>query len=139
MKFITEIRVRYVETDAMGIVHHGNYFNWMEVGRTEFFRYLGLPYAEIEAKGIYFPVIEVHCKYIKPAKYDEQVLVETEIEKYTAARVVFNYTILRKTDRQVLVQGQTIHAFVNEKGRQINIKKVPFMLSKLEEATNFES
>lgn len=135
MKFSTEIRVRYSETDAMGVVYHSNYLNWMEVGRTEFFRSLDLPYAKIEEEGFFFPVVEAYCKYLKPALYDDLIVVETEILKYTPARVEFYYNIYRKIDGQLLVQGRTIHAFVNRQGRPISIKKVPFIYQTLENIT----
>ncbi len=131
MKFETEIRVRYAETDAMGVVYHGNYFVWMEVGRTEFFRHLGLPYSQVEQQGIYFPVVEAHCKYLRPASYDDHIIVETQVERFSAARVVFKYRIYLKENQTSLVEGQTVHAFVNKQGKPINIKKVPELQQKL--------
>lgn len=131
MKFETEVRVRYAETDAMGVVYHGNYFDWMEVGRTEFFRHLGLPYSQVEEKGIFFPVVEAYCKYLSPARYDDQVIVETQVEKFSAARVVFKYKMFHKENLKPIIEGQTIHAFVNKEGKPINIKKVPELQEKL--------
>ena len=131
MKFQTEIRVRYAETDAMGIVYHGNYFDWMEVGRSELFRSIGLPYTQIEEEGIYIPVIEVHCKYFRPAKYDDEVIIETHVENFSAAKGVIKYTMYLKKDNTILVEAQTVHAFVNNKGRPVNIKKFPKVYSKL--------
>ena len=131
MKFQTEIRVRYAETDAMGIAYHGNYFDWMEVGRAELFRSIGLPYKQIEEEGIYIPVIEAHCKYFRPAKYDDEVIVETQVEKFSAAKGIIKYTMYLKKDATLLVEAQTVHAFVNSQGRPVNIKKFPKVYSKL--------
>jgi len=131
MKFQTEIRVRYAETDAMGIVYHGNYFDWMEVGRSEMFRSIDLPYTQIEEEGIYIPVIEAHCKYIRPARYDDEVIIETQLEKFSAASGTLKYTMYLKSDKTILVEAQTVHAFVNDKGRPVNIKKFPKVYNKM--------
>jgi len=131
MKFQTEIRVRYAETDAMGIVYHGNYFDWMEVGRSEMFRSIDLPYTQIEEEGIYIPVIEAHCKYIRPARYDDEVIIETQLEKFSAASGTLKYTMYLKSDKTILVEAQTVHAIVNDKGRPVNIKKFPKVYNKM--------
>lgn len=121
----------------MKVVYHGNYFTWMEVGRTEFLRHLGLPYVEVEKLGIYFPVIEASCKYLKPAKYDDQIIIETQVDNLSAVRVIFRYKIYHEEGekKNILAKGQTIHAFVNNDGRPVNVKKVPELYEKILQAT----
>ena len=77
----TSIRVRYQETDQMGVVYHGNYFTWFDIGRTEFFRNMGMVYTRLEEEGILLPVIEAQCRYIKPAKYDDEIIINTKLVK----------------------------------------------------------
>ena len=77
----TTIRVRYAETDQMGLVYHGNYFTWFEVGRVEAFRQLGVAYADIEKEGIIMPIVDVHCRYLKPARYDDLLTIKTELRE----------------------------------------------------------
>jgi len=85
----------------------------------------------VEKQGIYFPVVEAYCKYLRPARYDDQIIVETQVEKFSAARIVFKYAIYLKKNQTSIVEGQTVHAFVNKEGRPINIKKVPELQEKL--------
>ena len=118
-----KITVRYVETDKMGIVHHSNYYAWFEVGRTEFIKHCGMGYGDMEASKVMMPLIETHCKYIEGAKYEDEVNIETCIEEMNGAKVIFNYTVIRDCDKKVLAKGSTVHAFVNEEFRIINLKK----------------
>lgn len=120
----TNIRVRYVETDQMGIVHHSNYYAWFEVGRTEFIKDSGMTYTEIEKEKIMFPVVESGCKYIEGAKYEDKLIIETFIEKLTPAKAIFSYNIIRERDNKILAKGSTTHAFVDsETFRVVNLKK----------------
>lgn len=120
--FETTIRVRYSETDAMQIVYHANYLAWFEVGRTEMMRDAGLPYRELEDKGILLPVIEARMFYHAPARYDEVLIIRSTLE-HSHVRLRFNYEILRQSDRQLLVDGYTIHAWVNRQMRPIQLRK----------------
>ncbi|MEA3232882.1 MAG: acyl-CoA thioesterase, partial [Thermodesulfobacteriota bacterium] len=86
-------RVIYGDTDNMGMAYHANYFRWFEMGRTEMFRSLGLPYRDIEAKGVYLPVSECQCKFISPARYDDRIAIETSLDPGMRAGVRFNYVI----------------------------------------------
>jgi len=115
MESITKIRVRYAETDAMGIVHHATYPIWMELGRSDFLRQLGQSYAEWEAQGIMMSVAELHVKYRAPARYDELVEVRTHLAQATRRKVVFAYAILRDGTR--LVEGETVHLVTGPDGR----------------------
>lgn len=123
MSYKTTIRARYSETDQMGIIYHANYFNWFEVGRTEFFRNLGYDYKKLEEIGILLPVIDVGCKYKISAKYDDEIIIETWIEKMKGVRIEYNYNIIRKKDGILLAEGQTTHAFVDNYLKPVNFKK----------------
>lgn len=118
------IRVRYGETDQMGIVYHGNYYTWFEVGRSEFFNSLGYTYKQLEEEGIILPVTESSCKYIKPAKYYDEIIIRTKINTLKGARIVFDYDIIRKEDNIVLAKGETTHGFVNKELKPVRLKKV---------------
>jgi acyl-CoA thioester hydrolase len=117
-----EIRVRYGDTDAMGIVYYANYLRWFEMGRTEMMRHLGIAYKEIEEQGVYLPVSEAFCKYHRPAKYDDILIVETRIDFLKKVSMQFSYRILRAEDNAELVSGTTLHGFIDRQGR---IVKVP--------------
>lgn len=116
------IRVRYEETDKMGYVYYGKYFTWFEVGRTEMFRELGIPYRGFEERGIMLPVIEADCKYKSAAQYDDIVKIRTSITRLSPVRIHFGYEIL-SADERVLAYGTTGHAFVDEAGRPVNLTK----------------
>lgn len=118
------VRVRYGETDKMGVVYHPNYYMYFEIGRTEFLREMGgMSYKDLEDAGVMMPIIETKCKYNIPAKYDDELTVYTSIETMTVARITFTYKIIRKKDEAFIVEGETSLAFVNEDGRVINMKK----------------
>lgn len=120
----TLLRARYGETDQMGIIYHPNYYIYFETGRTEFLREsAGLSYKDMEEQGIMLPLTETHCKYIFPARYDDELIVRTVIREMTVARIVFTYKLLRATDGKLLAEGETSHAFVNSSGRPVNLKK----------------
>lgn len=119
----TKLKVRYVETDQMGIVHHSNYYAWFEVGRTEFITATGMNYRNMEQQGVLIPLAESQCKYIQPAKYEDIVIIKTWIEKLSPVRAVFNYEVIREADNVILAKGSTIHAFVNKEFKITNIKK----------------
>ncbi len=117
------VRVRYEETDQMGVAYHGNYYTWFEVGRSSFFRSLGYTYAQLEEEGIIMPVIESNCSYKIPAKYDEELLIRTKINQFRGARLEFEYQVIRKIDDKLLAKGKTMHAFVNKSLKPVNFKK----------------
>ena len=111
------IRVRYAETDKMGVVYHANYFMWFEIGRCELLRAVGRSYRDIEASGIGLPVIEAHCEYKSPARYDDELLVTTKGTLLSPARVEFEYEIIRPIDATINAVGRTVHAAVDTTGR----------------------
>lgn len=122
-----QIRVRYQETDQMGVVYYGNYFTWFEVGRTELLRSTGSSYREMEQEGVFLPVVEATCHYKSPARYDALLTIKTSISKLSVARIIFAYNLLGE-DGRLVVEGATTHAFVNAEGRPLNVaKKSPRM------------
>lgn len=118
------VRVRYQETDQMGVVYHGNYYTWFEVGRAEFFRSLGYTYKKLEQEGIIMPVIESQCFYRDPAKYDDELRIRTRIKKLKGVRLEFAYQIIKSVDEEILAEGKTVHAFVDRQLKPVNFKKV---------------
>lgn len=129
----TEIKVRYAETDQMGVVYHANYFVWLEVGRTEFISSIGMSYSDMEKNNIMIPVIEVSCKYISSAKYDDRIIIKTRIKELSPAKVIFEYNLLRQCDNKVIAKGTTSHVFVNKEFKIINIRrKHPELWQRLE-------
>ncbi len=130
-KSITEYRVIYADSDAMGVVYYANYLRWFELGRTELFREMGLPYTEIVKHGIITPVSEVYCKYHKPAQYDDIVQIETTVSSFKRVTIVFDYEIYRKSDRTLLVSGYTKHAFLDLEGKIVRIP--PFIHDRMKE------
>lgn len=116
----TNLRVRYAETDQMGIVYHANYIVWFEVGRSALFRELNLPYTELEKQGVGLAVIEANCRYRKPAHYDDEITIMTEIIKMSARGITFSYGIFR--EETLLAEGKTVHVFVDKTGKLTNVK-----------------
>ena len=115
MESLTEIRVRYAETDAMDIVHHAVYPVWMELGRSDLLRQLGQSYSEWESAGIRITVGEIHVKYRAPARYDELVLVRSRVREASRRRIVFAYQIER--EGTVLASGESVHLVCGSDGR----------------------
>lgn len=114
-KGTSTVRVRYAETDRMGVVYHSNYLVWFEVGRTEFCRDLGAPYRMWEAEGVLLPCVEAHCRYKHPARYDDEVSIVTELRALTPHTVTFEYRIER--EGRLLAEGWTKHGFCNPEGK----------------------
>jgi acyl-CoA thioester hydrolase len=110
-----EERVRYSETDQMGVAHNKNYFEWFEIGRTEFCRQKGVPYKDIEAQGYYLVVVEAFCKYRKPLRYDEIFLIRVSPREITPKKVIFDYELLTKAGRKLIASGYTVHIVTNAK------------------------
>jgi len=117
----TRIRVRYAETDQMGVVYHANYFVWFEVGRVELLRQLGFSYRDMEQNDGYgIAVIDARCRYKAPARYDDELLLRTRIKYVRETMVQFDYELLRADDGTILAEGDTTHVVVNR-----DMKKAP--------------
>jgi acyl-CoA thioester hydrolase len=118
----TSFRVRYAETDQMGVVYYANYLVWMEVGRVELVRALGLKYKDLEeSEGLYLSVVEAHCRYIYPARYDQEIVVETRIAKAGSRTVEFGYRISSLEPERLLAEGSTRHIWLNREWRPTSL------------------
>ena len=118
----TRVRVRYAETDQMGVVYHANYLVWFEVGRVEFIRQMGLDYKRMEEEGFAIAVVDVHVRYRTPAKYDDELVIETRLLAARGAVIKFGYSILRETDGVLLCEGETVHVCV---GKDMKKRSLP--------------
>jgi acyl-CoA thioester hydrolase len=109
-----KIRVRYAETDQMGVVYHANHFVWFEVGRVEFLRQLGFSYKDMELQdGCHIAVVEARCRYKAPARYDDEVIVRTQLKNVRESLVHFGYELVRATDGLLLAEGETTHVVID--------------------------
>lgn len=125
----TTVRVRYSETDRMGVVYYANYLVWFEVGRTEWLRATGWSYKEMEAEGFVLPVIEAHCEYRQPVRYDDSVDIRTRATLLTPVRVRFDYEIVL-LQNVVAATGHTVHAALDAAGKPCRLpERVLAMLS----------
>jgi acyl-CoA thioester hydrolase len=127
MPITTEVRVRYAETDQMGIVYYANYLVWFEIGRVELMRSLGLAYSQLETEHqCILPVIEASCRYRSPARYDDEILIETRPSLLRGSVIKFAYRILRKApegkEPTVLAEGETVHVVCDD---QLKRKPLP--------------
>ncbi|MDE6732533.1 MAG: acyl-CoA thioesterase [Oscillospiraceae bacterium] len=123
MTNITNITVRYSETDAMGVVHHAVYPVWFEIARTDYIKAIGVSYAEMEKGGVMLPVTSITVKYHLPARYDDELEVASRITRLTPARVEFAYSVTRKATGELLTEGTSAHAFVSaETFKPLNFK-----------------
>lgn len=119
----TRLRVRYAETDQMGIVYHSNYLVWFEVGRSELFRELNLPYTQFEEQGLGLAVVEANCRYRKPSRYDDELVIVTKIDHMSSRTVTFSYLVYR--EETLLTEGKTVHVFINKEGRPADVREYP--------------
>jgi acyl-CoA thioester hydrolase len=117
LRALSRVRVRYAETDKMGIVYYGHYFVWFEIGRTDLLRESGWTYREMETEGYALPVIEAHCAYREPARYDDDLEVRTTGALLSPVRVQFSYEVVRLADAATLATGTTVHATLDRGGR----------------------
>ena len=128
MSVTTQVRVRYAETDQMGIVYYANYLVWFEIGRVELLRSLGLAYSQLEIDHqCILPVVEARCRYRSPARYDDQILIETRPALLRNSVIKFAYQIYRKPnqnekERKLLAEGETVHVVCDD---QLNKKPLP--------------
>jgi acyl-CoA thioester hydrolase len=113
----TTLRARYAETDKMGVVYYANYLVWFEVARADLLRSLGWSYRDMELAGVSLPVIEAHCVYHRPARYDDEMDVTTEGRMLSPVRMEFLYEVVRKDDRTVAASGRTVHAALDPSGK----------------------
>ena len=117
LQFTSRVRVRYAETDTMGVVYYANYLVWFEVARTDVLRQAGWSYREMEADGYMLPVLEANCVYRQPARYDDEIDVKATGALVSAVRVKFVYDVVRAADDVLLASGYTVHASIDRSGR----------------------
>jgi acyl-CoA thioester hydrolase len=115
------VRVRYAETDRMGVVYYANYLVWFEVGRTEWLRETGWTYRAMEDEGLALPVIEAHCEYRLGAKYDDELEIRTRGRLVSPVRIAFDYEVVRRSDATVVATGHTVHATIDRAGRPVRL------------------
>jgi acyl-CoA thioester hydrolase len=113
----SRLRVRYAETDQMGVVHHANYLVWMEIGRVELVRARGCNYKDLEREGLFLSVVGVECRYRYPARYDDQILIQTQIVSANHRVVEFAYEIRSAEPDKLLVEASTKHVWLNREWR----------------------
>lgn len=120
----SKVRVRYAETDQMGIVYHANYYMYFEDAREDFISGAGIRYKFLEDNGIMMPLAETQCKYYVGAKYDDILTIETTMEELSAVKVVLQYKVTREKDNVLIAKGKTVQPFVDKKSFKIvNLKK----------------
>ena len=113
----SRLRVRYAETDQMGIVYYANFFVWFEIGRTDLCRQHGFAYLDMEQQdGLYIMVAEARCRYKAPARYDEELLVRTRLRGARKRVLVFAYEVHRESDNAMLAEGETVHVITDREG-----------------------
>ena len=126
--FSIQIKVRYCETDQMGLVHHGSYVNYFEEARIAWISNLGFSYSEMEKSGIILPVSKLNVSYSKPAYFDDNLVVNVELAEMPTSRLTFNYTI--KNNDEVVVTGNTVLAFLNKETKR-PVRCPDYMLEKV--------
>lgn len=112
----TRLRVRYAETDQMGVVYHANYFVWFEMGRVEHLRARGFSYRDMEKEDkVHIAVVDAHCRYKAPARYDDIVIIRTSVSRQRGSLLHFSYEAIREADGELLAVGETVHVCIDEK------------------------
>ncbi|MCX7781378.1 MAG: acyl-CoA thioesterase [Negativicutes bacterium] len=114
-------KVRFVETDMMGVVHHSNYFRWFEMGRVEYLRQAGIHLLEMMANNILFPITDVSCQYRASACFDDYILIETRLSELSKVKMVFTYRIIKEENGELLATGRTQNVFTDEKSKIIRL------------------
>jgi len=130
-KYTTDVRIIFADTDCMGIVYHTNYIKFFEIGRTEYLREIGYPYAQLDKEGVWLPVASVYCEYKSPARYDDVLTVHTWVKEFKSATVIIAYEIYRKETDELLVRGETKHPITDATLKPIRLRNVNPELYKL--------
>lgn len=124
----TRVRVRYAETDKMGVVYYANYFVWMEIGRTDYCKTIGFSYRDMEAEDANMAVADASCRYVAPAYYDDEIVIRTTVERLSRRLVVFLYSIRNGVTGKLLAEGKTVHVTVGKDGKRCSIPDRYFAL-----------
>ena len=111
------LKVRFYETDLMGVVHHANYLRWFEMGRVEYLRQAGIDLNEMMGEGFMVPIVDVNCRYRQSARFDDEVIIETVLEKLSKVKLSFSYRALRAKDGVLLAEGKTTNGITTAEGK----------------------
>ena len=111
------VSVRYAETDMMGVVYHGSYLPWLEIGRTQLLKDHGVPYRVLEADGFFLPVVEVSLRYLRPAKYDDEVVITTVLKEKPSLRIRMEYELHR--GEELIATATSLHVFIDRSGKPV--------------------
>jgi acyl-CoA thioester hydrolase len=117
----SEIQVRYAETDQMGVAYHAAFFPWLEVGRMSLLHRRGKTYGQMEAEGVCLPVVEAHLEYLRPARFEDILVIQTHVKEVRRATVTFAYEVRRKGEPGVLARGHTVHVTTTREGKAIRM------------------
>lgn len=127
-------KVKYYETDKMGVTHHSNYIRWMEEARIYFLEQIGFGYAKVEGYGIISPVIGVECEYKKSTTFDDTIEIKVEIEEFNGVKLIIKYTMVNTKTKDLVLEGRTKHCFINRENKPVILKKsLPELDKKLKE------
>lgn len=121
MMIAVQDRVRFVETDLMGVVHHSNYLRWFEMARVEYLRRAGVLLPQLLADGVQVPITDVQCKYLQSARFDDIIRVEAVLAEFSRAKLVFRYRVFREEEDLLLAEGSTQNVFINTQGRIVRL------------------
>jgi len=127
------VRVLFADTDAMGVIYHGRYWPWFEAGRGEYLRIRGYSYREMETAGVALAVIETHCRFRAPARYDDVLLLYTWLAEFTRTRIRFQYVLYLEAQQRLLAEAETLHTFIDPHGRPLRITHYPDVWNKLQQ------
>ncbi|HLQ78260.1 MAG TPA: thioesterase family protein [Terriglobia bacterium] len=130
----TRFRARYSETDKMGVVYYANYLVWMEMGRTDYCKSVGFDYRDMERDGANMAVAEATCRYVSPARYDDEILVSTRVERLNRRLITFVYVITNTQTNSVLAEGHTVHIAMDKDGKA---RSIPDRYLELMKRVNF--
>ena len=132
----TRVRVRYAETDQMGVVYYSNYLVWMELGRAEYCREAGVRYKEMETEdGVRLAVVDAHCRYLYPARYDEEISIETNIARANRRMIEFHYRMRDADTGREIATGETKHIFLGPEMKPIKLPEKYYALFGIGAAT----
>lgn len=132
-------KVKYYETDKMGVTHHSNYIRWMEEARINYLEQIGYGYAKVEKEGIISPVIGVECEYKMTTTFNDKIEIKVEIEEFKGVKLIINYIMYKEDTKEVVLVGKTKHCFLNTENKPVILKKVyPELDKKLRELASKE-
>ena len=115
-------KVKYYETDKMGITHHSNYIRWMEEARVDFFDKIGLSYKYLESVGVFSPVVSVECDFVSPTTFEDEVEIEVKVEEFKGVKLFLSY-IMKKSSGETVAASKSSHCFVDKDGKLVILKR----------------